>query len=218
MFQKVELGSAAIAYVRLRLSTLGSLWLDLCDLDLEAGNVFAFVPPNATGRDLLHFAWHLNHRIDLERSLVDGEYRQREKDFLADYFAGESTRIGVFRGEPIIFQDGRISRSPRTMPPPWETYAVTHRYPSNVSAEVPTVTDVFYLLRAPATADQVSVCYAAIERMPLVAVLTSQPDESVALGQNGEIAGDLIPLLVDRTKHILLSAYGDDATLIWTRT
>lgn len=211
MFQKLNFGPDAIAFIRLQLSTRGTFWQMLCDLPLEMGRVSAFLPPAATPKDLLHFAWHLNVRKDLEAGSVDWEYREREREFVADYFQ-QGHRAAIFRGETQPPPRG----GPRQIGGAIRGLTLTRSFPNTYSSEVPTITDVYYLLAEPADPKQVLEGYDSMERMPLLGALASLPATAELPGNGQEVDRDFLQWFAGRTECILCSAFGNDATLIWT--
>ena len=52
--------------------------------------------------DLLHFAWHINKRSDLEAGRTDREYATKEIAFIADFLKG-ANRYAIFRGLPGLW-------------------------------------------------------------------------------------------------------------------
>lgn len=211
MFQRLEFGADAKAYIRFQLSTRSSFWRYLCELPLEMGRVFAFLPLTPTIRDLLHFAWHINSREDLESGTVDSEYREKEREFIASFLLGPSNRLAVFYGgtAPPLKRPVRLVGGVTT-------FFFTRSFPNNYSSEVPTITDMYYLVRAGVSGDTLDEGLSVAQRMPFFGALTSLP-EGRPLPGSEELDDQMLRSLASRTESILVGAYGDDATLIWTR-
>jgi hypothetical protein len=210
MFEKVEFGLNAASYIRLQLSTWDVLWQRLCTLPLEAGRVHAFLPPTTTPWDLLHFAWHLNSRKDLEDGSVDYEYQVQEHAFVVERINQAPNRVGVFLGEVIPDK----SRGPRAIPGAIATQTTevfSNRYDDKIRA----MTNIYYMLR-PGPAEPMITAYNCFERMPFIGMITSLPDEAPEVFQGQELTDEFLDKLAANTTAILVSAFGNDATLILT--
>jgi hypothetical protein len=214
MYQRLEFGADAKAYIRLQLSKQSTLWQLLCDLPLEMGRVFGFLPPTAKARDLIHFAWHLHDKADLEQDRVDYSYRQKERDLIAAFLETAENGAAIFYGATI----GPGGKVPNYDGPVATFYHVL-RYPNNYSNEVPTRTEVHYLVKAGVTREELGFALDnAIQRTPFLAALTSLPRGFSSLPGDKQINEELLRDMAFRVETIFVSAYGDDANLIWTRT
>ncbi len=213
MVQLLEFGPDAKAYIRLQLSKQETLWRALCDLPLEMGRVFAWLPPHVSLWDLLHFAWHINKRIDSEAGTIDYEYREKQNSYIATHLGESSNKLAIFRGTP-----SPPLKEIRNLTGPVSTYRLTRRFPNTYSDEVPTITEIHHIIKAPVTREEVDSALAGpLEGMPFTGVLTSLPPDHPGLPEERELDYSFIQLLVRRAEAILVGAYGDDAVLIWTR-
>jgi hypothetical protein len=82
------------------------------------GRVFAWLPLTPSLWDLLHFAWYINKRADLETGAVDSEYREKLLEFIAAYLREPSSRLAIFRGSSGGFRTitaGKFPRSPTSI-------------------------------------------------------------------------------------------------------
>jgi hypothetical protein len=214
MYQKLDFGPDAKAFLRLQLSTQSGLWQMLCELPLEMGRMFGFLPPTATTRQLIHFAWALNRREDLEQDKVDWEYRQLERDFIADFVMQKSDRMALFYGDTIP-PGKNVPQSSG----PVRIYYRTLRFPNAYSADVPTRTEIYYMLNADMTRKDIDqVIKNNVSRMPLIAALTSSPPNFEGFREDRQLDESVLRVLAARTESIVVSAFDFDANLIWTRT
>jgi hypothetical protein len=95
MYQRLEYGRDANAFIRLQLSRGPRLARLLCHLPLELGRVVAFLPPHVELWNVLHFAWLIN-TLDAARDRVDYEYRDKEHNVIVEYLKRGQGRAAVF--------------------------------------------------------------------------------------------------------------------------
>ena len=212
MYQKLDFGPDATAFVRLQLSMQSGLWPMLCDLPLEMGRVFGFFPPTASTRQLIHFAWPLNSRADIEAGNVDYEYRQLEKNFVLDFVTQASGRMGIFRGDTL--PPGKpVPEGPR----PLNIYR-RHLRPNHHAENASGRTEIYHIVSGGMTREDVDqVVSNYVSRMPLMAALLSGSSDFEERLINKELDESVLQRFVAETQTIIVSAYDFDAKLIWTR-
>lgn len=214
MYFRHIFGSSANAFIRLELSKQGTLWQLLCRLPIEKGVVFGFLPKIPSVWEELHFAWHINHRADLENEAVDFAYRRKEAEYLANYLAESEGNTAVFYGStfsppqgPVMMLEGRVTTFYRAL-----------EYPNNYSTEIPQRIEAYYVIKDPLTVDEVEMAISSIEKMPFIGLLSNLPRENASALTNRNFDEPTLESLVDNTKAIWVSAYGEDVTLIWERS
>ncbi len=213
MYFRHVFASSANAFIRLELSTKGSLWQFLCRLPIEDGAVFAFLPKVPSNWELLHFAWHINHRGELESETVDSEYRTKEAEYLAGFLAKKEGNIAIFHGTTVppngtvVMREGQVT-----------TYTRVLEYPNQYSSVIPTRTEVYYVIRDPLTASELEFALRSVEHMPFIGVLTSLPQESAKRLTTRSFDEDDLRYFAQEAEAIWVSAYGGDVTLIWERS
>jgi hypothetical protein len=212
MYQRLEFGADAKAFIRLQLSTGPTLSRFLCELPLEQGRVVAFLPPTVQLWNLLHFAWPINSPDDLLYERVDGEYREREHNVIADFLKEGYGKAAVF------YKD--------TFPPGREAARISHDAVGNwlceivhsqSSSERVFSTEQYFVLKAPLSKDKVLECLKYVKgASKLIGTLLTAPEPLPR--ENGLITRETLQAVASRTEMIFVSAYDRDATLIWSRT
>ncbi len=180
-------------------------------MPLENGSVAVCVPIAASDWDLLHFAWHLNSQQGRESEVGAYDYRRQEESLVGNSLTQAPDTTGIFRGSSIADR----SRPPLVLSG-LTTATLTHNYRNNVNSDVRSRTEVYYLLKEPRIENAISA-YKSVEQMPLLGAITSVPEADLSPEPLQEVNRDLLQRWAKSTKVILLSAYGGDATLIWTK-
>jgi hypothetical protein len=211
MYQRLEYGRDANAFIRLQLSRGPRLARLLCHLPLELGRVVAFLPPHVELWNVLHFAWLIN-TLDAARDRVDYEYRDKEHNVIVEYLKRGQGRAAVFyrRTAP----PGKDFSKAPVPGADLYFYEIVHR---QNEAERICSTEVYLSSQEPLTKEEVRKIPGS-ESMGLIAVLASLPDTLPQVGEDGTITEETLKMIASRTEMILVSAYDRDATLIWSRT
>ena len=77
------------------------------------------------------------------------------------------------------------------------------------------MTGIYHMLR-PGSAELMINAYKSVESMPFIGMITSLPDETPEVFQGQELTNEFLNNLAVNTTAILVSAFGNDTTLIWT--
>lgn len=212
MFQKLEFNKSAIVFLRAALETQGCLWRLLSSLPLENGRVFAYLPNTVRRGDLLKFDWALHRLDDLQNQTVDWEYREKELEFLITYVHLPGRHVGIFRGTAL----------PETYPPVdvvSPLMVMTYNSAAeNVRVQSSKRRELYYLLDPSVHDDEdVRIVVESADRMPFMGALTSLPPGLPELPRCHSATTEELETLAIQTEHILVSAFDEDATLIWSR-
>ena len=214
MYQKLEFGPDAKAFIRLKLSTGPALAQSLCELPLELGRVVSFLPTTPKLWDLLHFARAINSRADLESGRVDREYRDRERDVVVNFLKEGSSNAAFFYTHTFTPE-----RKPQRVTQDSSVDYFYHHTHMKYGEEKTHFTDGYFLLRAPLPKDQILECLQRVTReRAFVGTLINLSEPLPEAKEGGTITRETLQLIAARTEMILVSAYDDDAILIWTRS
>src|SRR5579875_3255110 len=96
MYQKLEFGSDAKAFIRLRMSQGPGLANLLLRLPIENGRVVAFLPPMVDFWHLKHFLWPIHSVEGVSQDDIDWDYREREYDLVHDFLSDREDAIAIF--------------------------------------------------------------------------------------------------------------------------
>jgi hypothetical protein len=211
MYHRELLGIQAASYVRLVLEKQSTLWGLFSDLEFEAGTVFTYLPYDVGERSLLHFGWPILRREDLEEGLVDWDFRSATAAFVRDFLIRSDHHLAVFR-ENTIPPHGRLD-----VRPPLKFFKHTIDRTKAFEQHPVLSTEIYYYATSEdAKYTPVETFMEAGARGPFCCALL-RVAESITAGDSGaELPAETLSRFAACAAHVIVSAYDEDALLIWS--
>jgi hypothetical protein len=191
MLTKFELGEEAVRYMRQNLAHGNALSRRLLSLPLDAGDVFAYLPGNTNPE--------ITRRLEcggVASGEVAAEIERELISFIANYLAGPGRPYAVFEDLSAKPSDACLSSS--------DALFFTH------GLEVD-----YFLPAGQRTPDEIITAVRAVSSWVFngfLSALPSVPD----IRNRQEVGNEVIEVLAQNTKHILLGAYDREGYVIWT--
>ena len=213
MYQRFDFACDGKAFVRFQLSRGPTVGSALCELPIELGQVFSFLPKSLSSRELLHFGWPFDKR---ERQSHEGldDYKDKTVQWLDEYLKDGQHWI-MFYGRTVPPGGKPVSESGEE-----ELLVATRKifYPNSYDREVPFSTEVYYIVKGPASISSLKSGMNRSFNNHVRAVVFSDLKSSVAIVNTRELDENSTKLLTSHVEVALVTAYDGDAVLIWTKS
>jgi hypothetical protein len=189
MLEKVKFGSEAFEYIRSQLSEGNSLSFFVASLPLEDGQVIAYLPSDIDIETATQFnIGGIASRDETEAKLAE---------FISGYLSESSKNCAIFEHALARPNDPSLLRSKsRILIYKTEVYYLLSSKDNDLGIIIDTIRTV---------TSHVFIC-----------VLT-EADNVSAIQSSGKLTSEILQRFALNAQHVLISAYDDEADLIWSK-